>query len=351
MKAAFEKQFGRAPEAEASAPGRVNLIGDHTDYAEGFCLPMPLAQRTYVAMARADRFRAASLDNGETRNFDPEGAPRRDWTDYVAGPIAELAKRGFEVPPADILIRSDVPQGAGVSSSAALEVAVIRAALALVGRALDDVEIARAGQAAENSYCGLQCGILDQMASSVGRPGEALLLDCRSNEGRLVPVPPDFAFAVIHCGEARKLVDGAYNARRAAVEEAARVLGLRSLRDADEAMVARLAEGEIAARARHVVSENARVLLAVEALKAGDAARFGGLMTESHLSLARDYEVSTAALDRLVETSLEAGAFGARLTGAGFGGCIVALVAPDRAEAWWRRVRTANPKAWPVALH
>lgn len=351
MKAAFEKQFGRPPEAEASAPGRVNLIGDHTDYAEGFCLPMPLAQRTYVAMARAERFRAASLDNGETHGFDPEGAPRRDWTDYVAGPISELAKRGIVVPPVDILIRSDVPQGAGVSSSAALEVAVIRAGLALAGRALDDVEIAKAGQAAENSYCGLQCGILDQMASSVGRPGEALLLDCRTNEGRLVPVPADFRFAVVHCGEARKLVDGAYNARRAAVEEAARLLGLRSLRDADEATVARLPEGEIAARARHVVGENARVLAAVEALKAGDAVRFGALMTESHLSLARDYEVSTGALDRLVESALGAGASGARLTGAGFGGCIVALIAPERTEAWWTRVQAENPKAWPVALH
>lgn len=350
MKDVFMRLYGHAPEVEASAPGRVNLIGDHTDYAEGFCLPMPLADRTYVQMARGPRFRAASLDEGETRDFDPAAAPRRDWTDYVAGPLAELAKRGIDVPPVELLIRSDMPQGAGVSSSAALEIAVIRAALALTGASLDDVEIARAGQAAENLYCGLQCGILDQMASSVGRPGHALLLDCRTNEGRLVAVPESFRFAVVHCGVARRLVDGAYNARRAAVEEAARQLGLRSLRDADEAMLSRLPDGELRRRARHVVSENARVLAAIRALEASDRDAFGTAMSESHRSLARDYEVSTAALDRLVEVALDAGAFGARLTGAGFGGCIVALVAPEEAQDWWARVSAACPEAWAVAL-
>lgn len=342
--------YGRAPEVGASAPGRVNLIGDHTDYAEGFCLPMPLARATYVQMARAARFRATSLDNGETRDFDPAAPPRRDWTDYVAGPFAELAKRGAPVPPVEVLIRSDVPQGAGVSSSAALEIAVLRAALALTGTSLDDVEIARAGQAAENLYCGLQCGILDQMASSVGRPGHALLLDCRSNEGRLVAVPATFRFAVVHCGVARRLVDGAYNARRAAVEDAARRLGLRALRDADEAMLAELPAGETRNRARHVVSENARVLAAMRALEASDRDAFGAAMSESHRSLARDYEVSTPALDRLVESALDAGAFGARLTGAGFGGCIVALIAPEEAQDWWARVSAACPEAWAVAL-
>ena len=354
MKSDFQRFFRKAPEAEASAPGRVNLIGDHTDYAEGYCLPMPLAQRTRVAMARAESFRAASLDTGgaapEICGFDPGGAPRRDWTDYVAGPIAELRNRGIAVPPVEVLIRSDVPQGAGVSSSAALEIAVIRAALALTGERLDDVEIARAGQAAENLYCGLQCGILDQMASSVGRPGHALFLDCRTSEGGLFALPRQFHFAVVHCGEARRLVDGAYNARRAAVEEAARLLGVLALRDADETMLPRLPGGEIRNRARHVVSDNTRVLAALDALEVDDAASFGALMTASHWSLAKDYDVSTEALDRLVETALGAGAKGARLTGAGFGGCIVALVAPEEAEGWWTRVAAAHPKAWAVSL-
>ncbi|HEY4343642.1 MAG TPA: galactokinase [Parvibaculum sp.] len=350
MKEAFSRLFGVEPQAQGAAPGRVNLIGDHTDYAEGFCLPMPLAHRTEVAMARADAFRAASLANDDMRGFDPHGEPRRDWTDYIAGPIAELLKRGFDVPPVDVLVRSDVPQGAGVSSSAALEVAVIRAALALIGAAMADDEIARTAQAAENIYCGVQCGILDQMACAICRPGEALLLDCRTNATSLVAVPPSFRFAVIHCGEERRLTDGAYNIRRAAVEAAASELGLRSLRDATPESIAALPDTEMRRRARHVVGENARVLAAVDALRAGDAGRFGALMSESHRSLAEDYEVSTPALDRLAASALAAGAFGARVTGAGFGGCIVALVAPDRAESWWARVAVENPKAWAVQL-
>lgn len=347
MKAAFERIFGREAVAEGSAPGRVNLIGDHTDYAEGFCLPMPLGLETRVLLAPAPSFRVHSVERGETRNFDPFGPPRGDWTDYVAGPLAELARRGCVLGPVNLFVQSDVPQGAGVSSSAALEVAVLRAALAFADEALPDSEIARLAQAAENKYCGVQCGILDQMASASGRAGSALLLDCRTNEGTLVAVPPAFRFAVVHCGEARQLVDGAYNERRASVEAAADQLGLPALRDATPANVETIADPLIRRRARHVVAENARVLAAVAALKAGDLQRFGTFMVESHYSLAADFEVSTPVLNRLVEQALDAGASGARLTGAGFGGCIVALLPPDR-EMWWRRVSAAAPSAWLV---
>ena len=347
MSGAFLRVFGRAPAVEASAPGRVNLIGDHTDYAEGFCLPMPLALGTSVALAPAATFQAHSEEMGATLSFDPFGPPRGDWTDYIAGALSELARTGFDVPPVEVSVRSSVPSGAGLSSSAALEVATLRAMLALTGQALSDGVVARLAQAGENNYCGVQCGILDQMASAAGRPSQALLLDCRTGTGRLVAVPREFRFAIVHCGEPRRLAGGAYNARRAATAEAARQLGLPALRDADAASLAALADDELLKRARHVVTENERVLSAVAALEAVDLPRFGALMNESHASLARDFEVSIPALDRLVESMLDAGAAGARLTGAGFGGCIVALFPPDIPD-WWPGVAAMNPGAWRV---
>lgn len=347
MRTAFRQAFERAPEAEGRAPARVNLIGDHTDYAEGFCLPMPLRCETRVMMARAPAFTARS-EGHPASEFDPFGPPRGDWTDYVAGPLAELAAAGVDVPPVAVLVTSNIPQGAGVSSSAALEVAVIRAALSLAGASLPDAEVARLAQRAENRYCGVNCGILDQMASAAGRLGQALLLDCRTGMGRLILVPPAFRFRVVHCGEERRLADGAYNERRRAVEEAASLLGLSALRDAAPADVERLPPS-VRQRARHVVAENERVLAAVAALEGADLTAFGRLMTESHRSLTVDYEVSTPALDRLVDAMLAAGAAGARLTGAGFGGCAVALLPPGTDEAaWWERVSAANPQAWLV---
>ena len=348
MRAAFREAFGRDSEAEGCAPARVNLIGDHTDYADGFCLPMPLPCETQVLMARADAFVARSEGHAEA-GFDPSGSPRGDWTDYVAGPLAELAKAGIEVPPVAVLVSSNIPQGAGVSSSAALEVAVIRAALSLTGASLADAKIARLAQRAENLYCGVNCGLLDQMACAAGRSGQALLLDCRTGEGRLTAVPSSFRFRVVHCGETRRLAEGAYNERRKAVEEAASLLGLSALRDAADADIGVLPDA-LRPYARHVVTENMRVLAAVAALEEEDATAFGRLMVESHRSLAGDYRVSTPALDRLVSSMVEGGAAGARLTGAGFGGCAVALLPPEcDAEAWWEKVVGDNPAAWLVA--
>jgi galactokinase len=350
MIAAFEHAFGVAPQATGQAPGRVNLIGDHTDYADGFCLPMALAHVTDVAMARAERFEAASLSNNERRFFDPHGPAQGDWTDYIAGSLAALTQYGVSVPPVAVMVQSQVPQGAGVSSSAALEVATIRAALALVGETLDDSTVARLAQKAENEYCGVQCGILDQMASACGRAGQALLLDCRDQQQRLIAVPPSFRFVVVHCGQERRLVEGAYNERRSSVERAASELGLTALRDATLDQVETLSDLILRKRARHVVSENQRVLAAVEALESGNAARLGDLMLESHHSLAHDFEVSTPGLDRLVVSAMAAGAEGARLTGAGFGGCVVALVVSDDMAGWWARVSADNPDAYLVQL-
>lgn len=349
MSDAFMRVFGRGSVARASAPGRVNLIGDHTDYAEGFCLPMPLPLETHVALAPADCFRVHSEEMEDTLDFDPFGPPRGNWSDYVAGPLAELVKAGFTVPPVEMTVRSSVPSGAGLSSSAALEVATLRAMLSLTGQAVSDSRIAHLAQAGENNYCGVQCGILDQMASAMGRSGQALLLDCRTSTGQLVPVPPGFHFEIVHCGEPRRLADGAYNARRAATVEAARRLGVTALRDADASRIASLSDDTMLKYACHVVTENARVLAAATALQAADITGFGRLMNESHASLAQDFEVSTPALDRLVESARDAGAVGARLTGAGFGGCIVALLAGDSPE-WWSRVAVDNPGAWRVPL-
>ena len=350
MRDVFRHIFGRDADAVAQAPGRVNLIGDHTDYAEGFCLPMPLRHVTEVAMAKADAFRGHSIGHGETVVFDPFARSSGTWSDYVAGPLQQLALAGIAVEPVEVLIRSAVPQGAGVSSSAALEVAVIRAYLALSGAHFDNVEIALMAQRAENQYCGVQCGILDQMACSVGVVGSALLLDCRTNVCEQVVVPDHFCFAVVHCGQERRLADGVYNARREAVEEAARVLGVSTLRDATPELVTSLEDAEISCAARHVVSENARVLSAVPVLQRGDAEAFGRLMIESHWSLANDFKVSVPSLNHLVETAVSAGAYGARLTGAGFGGCIVALVPSRIRDKWWERVKEKNPAAWIVQI-
>lgn len=348
MKDMFWQVYSREAMAVAQAPGRINLMGDHTDYAEGFCLPMPLVHVTEVAMSHADDFRVHSLGHGDTLAFDPFGPPSGSWSDYIAGPLKQLSLSGFKVEPVEVLVRSAVPQGAGVSSSAALEVAVIRAYLRLINRIVGHEEIARMAQRAENQFCGVQCGILDQMACSVGVPGSALLLDCRTNTCELVSIPDQFSFAVVHCGQERRLADGIYNARRVSVEKAAMVLKVAALRDATPAMVGLLDDADMACAARHVVSENERVLASVNALRSEDADEFGRLMLESHWSLANDFQVSVPALDHLVEEAMAAGAYGARLTGAGFGGCIVALVPPNLREEWWVKVSARNPAAWLV---
>lgn len=332
------------------APGRVNLIGDHTDYADGFVLPMPLSCTTIVEVVPGDAWRVRTdLDDGACA-FGLDDTPRGTWVDYIVGPLRELRGHGLDLTPLDLTVASTVPAGAGVSSSAALEVAVIRAALAATDAKLDDPTVARLAHAAETGYCGLNCGIMDQMAVACGAPGHALFLDCRSERTEQIGIPEDFCFATVHSGEARRLAAGAYNERRAAVEDAARQLGHAALRDAALDEIARLTDAGLRARARHVVTENARVRAAVEALKAKDPARFGALMTESHASLRDDFEVSTPALDALVGAARDAGALGARLTGAGFGGCIVALVPPDAAESWWENVRGACPNARLIEL-
>jgi len=316
-------------EVVAAAPGRVNLLGEHTDYNDGFVLPIAIAQKTRVGMRRRHdgvfELHAAAL--GRSERFTLDEPPGEHFATYVYGCLVEARAIGIDVPALDIRVESDVPMGVGLSSSAALEVATLRALREITHQPLDDVRLAQLAQRAEIRHAGVRCGIMDQMASSLADTERALLLDTRSLQRRLVPLPPASAVLVLDSGIARILAGSGYNERRAQCEEAARLLGVASLRDVtDREAVERLPE-PLRRRARHVLTENARVLQAVEC---GDARAFGRLMNASHASLRDDYEVSVPPLDRLVELLQEHDeVYGARLTGAGFGGACVALCRPD----------------------
>lgn len=334
------------------APGRVNLIGDHTDYNDGFVLPAAIDRDCVVAARPADVVRVSSLDLADSFELPADGsadveACTSGWGRLVAAVVRELAAIGRPPVGMDAVVASDVPIGSGLSSSAAFEVAV---ASALVGVASWDVEpirLALACRDAEEAASGVPCGIMDQLIAVAGRAGHALLIDCRSLESRAVRIPESAGILVVHSGRSRALTDSAYAERRGACEELAARLGLDALRDAVPAQVAGDPFG------RHVVSENARVLDAARVLEAGDLVRFGGLLSESHRSLRDDFGVSTPELDALVQALVEAGAFGARLTGAGFGGSVVAVcegdsasAVADAATASYRRLTGFEPHAF-----
>jgi galactokinase len=313
----------------------VNLIGEHTDYNDGFVLPIALREAVYVAAAaRADgRLRAVSVQaDGEFEAAVADLAPggEHGWSAYVAGVAWALAGAGVPVPGADLVLDGRVPLGAGLSSSAALECAVGAALADLADAAVEPQALARLAQRAENDYVGAPTGLMDQTAAVLCTAGHALLFDVRSLETRQVPFRPEdagLALLVVDTGVRHEHAGGEYGARRRSCDEACRELGVASLRDvADVAAVEGLADDVLRRRARHVVTENARVLAAVAALEAGDWAALGAAMTASHASLRDDYEVSCPELDVAVDTALAEGAPGARMTGGGFGGCAIALV-------------------------
>ncbi len=351
MTAGFEAIFGSPATAFAQAPGRVNLLGEHTDYNEGFVLPTPLAHATRVEAgpgqggirAYAERFEEmVSRGLGE--------AAEGNWMDYVAGCFHALRREGIDLPGARLLIRRGVPTGAGLASSAALEVGVLRALRELYTLPLSDLQIALIAQRAEAEYVGVRCGIMDQLSASLGSPGEALLIDTRTLRSDAIPIPGGWAFAVVDSGVARRLAEAGYNQRRDECERASALLGVGALRDLsaeDPGMERRLEilPEPLDRRARHVVGENRRVMAGVVALRSSDADSFGRLMSESHESLRDDYDVSTPELDRLVSLALRCGALGARLTGAGFGGCIVALVHRREMPAFRRALCREYPSA------
>ncbi|MBN1640452.1 MAG: galactokinase [Anaerolineae bacterium] len=355
----YARQYGSAPEIVVRAPGRVNLIGEHTDYNDGYVFPIAIDRSVLVAAsARSDRtVRLYAADFGEGDRFsldDIEHAPVHRWSNYQRGVAAVLQERGLPLPGLDVAVASDVPIGAGLSSSAALEVAMAVTWQALAGFALERTELALLCQRAENTFVGVNCGIMDQFISALGRKNAALLIDCRTLDYRPAFLPQDVSVVIMDTTVQRGLADSAYNTRRAECEEGVRLLaahlpGITALRDVPLDAFAHHAHAlpeNVRQRCRHVITENARVLEAIEALDRGDAPRFGGLMNASHVSLRDDYQVSCAELDTMVEAAWDApGVFGARMTGGGFGGCAVALVESDRADAFSQQVGAAYAAA------
>ncbi|BDT58737.1 galactokinase [Massilia varians] len=342
----FQAAFGQAPSLRVQAPGRVNLIGEHTDYNDGLVLPCAIDYRTViVARPRADRqVRVAAADYDGALDAYALDAPieRLDapmWANYVRGVVRDLVQRGLPMQGMDLAIAGDVPQGAGLSSSASLSVAVCRLFASLPGfEGLSPVDMALVAQRAENDFVGTRCGNMDQISSACGVQDHALMIDCRSLEVQPVPIPAGAAIMIFNSHVARGLVDSAYNTRREQCEEAARHFGLPALRDLDLATLeARAAELDpvVLRRARHVVTENARVAAAAQALAAGDLARMGELMAASHASMRDDFEITVPPIDQLVGIVKSAigTAGGVRMTGGGFGGCVVALVPHELVEA------------------
>lgn len=329
----FQQIFNAVPDVEASAPGRVNLLGEHTDYNDGFVLPTAIPQHTTVYMGHSpnDRHHFYSVELEEWVDVDPAVAPPHGFASYVDGCIRVLEQAGHAVPPLNVWVTSSVPIGSGLSSSAALEVAMLRGLRSLLHLDLNDVQIAQLGQQAEIQYAGVSCGILDQMASSLADTQHMLFLDTRTLDRQLLPFPPGSEIVIIDSGVARSLASSGYNQRRAECEEAARQLGVKALRDISDPQQVKQLPEPIRQRAYHVITENNRVLKALTGLSAQE---FGELMNASHASLRDDYEVSVPPLDTLVDILQNtAGVFGARLTGAGFGGACVALVALGKAKS------------------
>ncbi len=356
--AVFRARYNSAPDCIVSAPGRVNLIGEHTDYNDGFVLPAAINRCTVIAASpRDDQNLVIHAEDLKSTMMLSLGdlTPRKNgaWSNYVAGVALLLQQRGAQLRGASMVIHGDIPRGSGLSSSAALEVASAYALMTLSDLDIPELEVIRLCQRAENEFVGVKCGIMDQFISCLGRKDHALRIDCRSLEYVRVPFPAGVRLLVCNTGVKRALASSEYNHRREECSEGVRKLaaflpGIRMLRDVTPAQLERYASAldpVVHRRCRHVVTENARVEFSVAALKDGRLADFGRLMIESHMSLRDDYEVSCAELDAAVEicTGCE-GVLGARMTGAGFGGCAICLVNEDSANAVIARLQREYPE-------
>jgi galactokinase len=343
----FETLFGRPPEVVREAPGRVNLIGEHTDYNDGFVMPIATPQHTRVELSAAEdevaRVWSASIaaDRPFTYRLGDERR-RGEWIDYVQGVTAAMRSRGLAIRGFAARIESDVPLGAGLSSSASLEIAMVRALGEAFELAIDPIEMARIGHDAETGLVGAPVGIMDQMAASLAAPDAALFIDTRSLAFERLSLPAGAELVVIDSGIKHQHLGGEYRVRRQECVDSAQRLGVRALRDVtEEALAAAALPPPLDRRARHVVTENARVVEARGALRRGDAKRFGELMNDSHRSMRDDFEVSTPEIDALVAIARQhAEVFGARMTGGGFGGSVVMLVMRGAAREIAKAVAT-----------
>lgn len=357
VKASFSQVLGYAASHIIQAPGRVNLIGEHTDYNDGFVLPCAIDYQTVVAAAKRNdsivRVVAVDYEN-QTDEFDitQEITFVKDkmWANYIRGVVKCLLARGYEFGGADISVSGNVPQGAGLSSSAALEVVIGQTFKVIYQLEISQAEIALNGQQAENEFVGCNCGIMDQMISAEGKENHAMLLDCRSLETESVSMPADMSVVIINSNKKRGLVDSEYNTRRQQCEQAANLFGVKALRDVTmtefEAKADQLDE-VVAKRARHVITENERTLAAAQALRANDLKRMGQLMAQSHISMRDDFEITVKEIDTLVDIvkAVIGEQGGVRMTGGGFGGCIVAVMPPELVEP----VKAAVAEQYQVA--
>lgn len=349
---AFESVLGYAAKHIIQAPGRVNLIGEHTDYNDGFVLPCAIDYQTVVAAAKRDdsvvRVIAVDYDN-QVNEFDLAQPLAFDhdvmWVNYIRGVLDCLQKRGYQFNGADIAVSGNVPQGAGLSSSAALEVVIGQTFKTLYQLDISQQEIALNGQQAENEFVGCNCGIMDQLISAEGEQNHALLIDCRSLEAQAVSMPEDMAIVIINSNKKRGLVDSEYNTRRQQCEAAAKFFGVKALRDVSfDTFKQRQAELDdvVAKRARHVITENDRTVEAAQALRNNDMARLAVLMEQSHVSMRDDFDITCPEVDAIVEIvkAVIGTQGGVRMTGGGFGGCVVSLIPPHLVDAVIQAVET-----------
>ena len=348
-KSLFKQRFQYFPKFSSEAHGRVNLIGEHTDYNNGFVLPTLIEQKVEVSLG----LRSDSQIVGISEEFGENSVLSKSktdgtWLDFVRGALYYICEEGYSIKGLDIAVTSNIPTGSGLSSSAAFEIALLRALCQMVGLELSSFKIAQIGQSIEHNFIGTYCGIMDQISSSMAKFGQALYLDCENMNTEIIPIFKDYTFVIVHSGDSRKLSEGLYNERKRESEQAAKNLNIPSLRQAEISNLNLIKDNKILKRARHVITENDRVQKAVQFLKNNNAKAFGELMNESHFSMDKDYEISSSKLNKIVKTAQSYGALGARLTGAGFGGCAVILTSNTKKKDITNKILNNFPKSYLV---